>query len=151
MIVDPNNGLLNDPIFDKWLIDGLTTNTVTTVVVGNDYTSQFLKLNLDITKVIWNDNAVIVFWSDKTKTVVKKMESDNDDIYAAVAQALAKKIYGGTGNFHTKVDKVFQDHRTGIATSAAMRALITSSFGKFFNGIWNISHRDSISTENKGL
>ena len=100
------------------------------------------------TKVIWKDNAVIVFWPDKTKTVVKKMDSDNDDIYAAVAQALAKKIYGGTGNFHTKVDKVFQDHRSGIDISSTMK-MITSSFGKFFNGIWDITHRDSTFPEDK--
>ena len=77
------------------------------------------------------------------------MESDDDDIYAAVAQALAKKVYGGTGVFHTKVDKVFQDHRTEIATSSAMRAIITNSFGKFFNGIWDISHRGSTFPEDK--
>lgn len=58
-----------------------------------------------IVKVIENKDAVIVFWRDKTKTVVKRMAGDNNDIYSAVAQALAKKIFGSTTHFHKIVDK----------------------------------------------
>lgn len=93
---------------------------------------------LSITKVIWNDDAVIVLWSDKTKTVVKRMSIDEDDIYAAVAQAIAKKIYGGTGSFHSHVDSVLKDYRTPIDDSS--KKFITDSFHKFFNGIWLASH-----------
>lgn len=57
-----------------------------------------------IVKVIANEKAVIVFWLDGTKTVVKKMDTDPNDIYSAVAQALAKKIYGSTTQFHKMVD-----------------------------------------------
>ena len=45
-------------------------------------------------KIIHNPKAVIVFWNDDTKTVVKRMEGDKDDIYAGFTAALAKKIYG---------------------------------------------------------
>lgn len=59
-------------------------------------------------KIIQNGSAVIVFWTDKTKTVVKLKEDDRNDIYAAVSQALAKKIYKNNSSFHKKIDKVLQ-------------------------------------------
>lgn len=57
-----------------------------------------------IKKIIVNKNAVIVFFEDGQKTVVKKMDSDADDIYSAVAQAVMKKMYGSTNAFHKIVD-----------------------------------------------
>lgn len=58
-----------------------------------------------IKKIIVNENAVIVFFKDGKKTVVKKMDSDADDIYSAVAQAVMKKMYGSTNAFHKFIDK----------------------------------------------
>lgn len=67
-------------------------------------------------KIIQNRSAVIVFWTDKTKTVVKRKEDDCDDIYAAVAQALAKKVYGCNSAFHKMVDRTTEYHITHIET-----------------------------------
>ena len=61
-------------------------------------------IKYSIKKIIANENAVIVFFKDGKKTVVKKMDSDADDIYSAVAQAVMKKIYGSTNAFHKFVD-----------------------------------------------
>ena len=61
-------------------------------------------LRYAIKKIIVNKNAVIVFFEDGQKTVVKKMDSDADDIYSAVAQAVMKKMYGSTNAFHKIVD-----------------------------------------------
>lgn len=61
-------------------------------------------LKYAIKKIIVNENAVIVFFEDGQKTVVKKMDSDADDIYSAVAQAVMKKMYGSTNAFHKIVD-----------------------------------------------
>lgn len=99
---------------------------------------------LSITKVIWNDDAVIVLWSDRTKTVVKRMESDDDDIYAAVAQAIAKKIYGGTGSFHSHVDSVLKDYRTPTDID---ENFIMESFRKLYKGIFWSFPSDNISTQ----
>lgn len=119
-------------------VNQATNYCVNDVIATKNYWDKFVRKNFEITKVIWNDNAVIVFWSDKTKTVVKRMETDEDDIYAAVAQALAKKIYGGTGSFHSHVDSVFKDYRTPMNDST--KNAIINSFSKFFNGIWLASH-----------
>ena len=47
-----------------------------------------------ITKVIFNEPATIVFWSDGVKTVVKAQEDDNFDKEKGLAMAIAKKYLG---------------------------------------------------------
>lgn len=48
-----------------------------------------------ITKVIFNDPATIVIWSDGTKTVVKCDERDEFDPEKGLAMAICKKHFGG--------------------------------------------------------
>lgn len=60
---------------------------------------------LKVEKIITNGPATIVFWNDKTKTIVKRDNYDEDDLYDAVANALAKKIFGSTSKFHKTIDK----------------------------------------------
>lgn len=57
-----------------------------------------------ITKVIFNDPATIVFWSDGTKTVVKCGEADIYDKEKGLAMAISKKAMGNQGNYY----KVFK-------------------------------------------
>ena len=49
-----------------------------------------------IEKVIYNDPATIIFWSDKTKTVVQCQEGDDYDPEKGLAMAIAKKALGNT-------------------------------------------------------
>lgn len=60
---------------------------------------------LKVEKIITNGPATIVFWNDRTKTIVKRDNYDEDDLYDAVANALAKKIFGSTSRFHKAIDK----------------------------------------------
>ena len=48
-----------------------------------------------ISKVIFNDPATIVYWEDKTKTVVKCNEADEFDEEKGLAMAIAEKYFGG--------------------------------------------------------
>lgn len=56
-----------------------------------------MKFRLTPKKIIHNGPATIVYWRDGEKTVVKLMEGDTYDEYAAFTAALAKKIFGSTG------------------------------------------------------
>ena len=47
-------------------------------------------------KIIHNGPATVVIWGDGEKTVVKLMEGDTYDEYAAFTAALAKRIWGST-------------------------------------------------------
>lgn len=47
-----------------------------------------------IQKVIFNDPATIVYWTDGTKTVVKCMEGDAFEFEKGLAMAIAKRFLG---------------------------------------------------------
>ena len=56
----------------------------------------------EIKRVVFNDPATIVFWSDGSKTVVK-CQKEKGDTYSketGLAIAIAKKAYGNKGNFN---------------------------------------------------
>lgn len=53
-----------------------------------------------IKKVIFNNPATIVLWSDGTKTVVKCQEGDVYDPEKGLAMAISKKALGNKGNFN---------------------------------------------------
>ena len=50
----------------------------------------------DIKKVIYNNPATIIFWSDHTKTVVQCQKGDDYDPEKGLAMAIAKKALGNT-------------------------------------------------------
>ena len=58
-----------------------------------------------ITKVIFNDPATIVFWSDNTKTVVKCGDADIFDKEKGLAMAICKKAMGNKGNYYEEFKK----------------------------------------------
>lgn len=54
-----------------------------------------------IVNVIFNNPATIVFWSDGTKTVVKRQKDDKKfDPEKGLAMAICKKVMGNKGNFN---------------------------------------------------
>ncbi len=64
--------------------------------------------NFRIEKVIFNDPATIVYWSDGTKTVVKKQKEDEKkkfDKEKGLAMAIAKKYFGNRGSYFDEIKK----------------------------------------------
>ena len=59
---------------------------------------------LKITKVVFNNPATIVFWSDKTKTIVK-CENETFDEEKGLAMAISKKFLGNKGNYYNEFKK----------------------------------------------
>ena len=65
-----------------------------------------------IKEVLSNGPTTIVFWNDGTKTIVKREIDDEEDLYDAVANALAKKAFGSTSKFHKIVNERYRtNHR----------------------------------------
>lgn len=58
----------------------------------------------EIIKVIFNDPATIVFWSDGTKTVVKA-DGEKFDPEKGLAMAISKKFLGNKGNYYREFEK----------------------------------------------
>lgn len=67
---------------------------------------RFGMCNVSIRKVIFNDPATIVLWSDGTKTVVKCGSEDSYDMEKGLAMAIVKKMAGNDNRFH----KVFKQY-----------------------------------------
>lgn len=61
--------------------------------------------NLNPIRILQSGNRVIVFWSDDTKTIVKRSEDTEDDIYGAFTAALAIKVYGTNSQVHRIIDR----------------------------------------------
>ena len=61
--------------------------------------------NLEIKKVIFNDPATIVFWTDNSKTVVKCGERDTYDPEKGLAMCIVKRYLGNKGNYYNKLRK----------------------------------------------
>ena len=58
-----------------------------------------------IKKVIFNDPATIVFWSDGSKTVVKAQNGEVYDKEKGLAMAITKKWFGNQGNYYNNIKK----------------------------------------------
>lgn len=63
------------------------------------------RLRPAIKSVVFNDPATIVFWSDGTKTVVKKGEGDVFDPEKGLAMAIAKRALGNQGSYFNEFKK----------------------------------------------
>lgn len=96
-------------VFTKDLSDALIYNTginaFDTKIVGVydsiykiNYQDNIFMRQPKIKKVIFNDPATIVYWEDRTKTVVK-CEKEKYDPEKGLAMAIAKKAMGNNGNY----------------------------------------------------
>ena len=63
---------------------------------GQISVNKFIEENYKpkIVKVIYNDPATIVYWSDSSKTVVKCAKGDSFSQSAGLALCICKKIFG---------------------------------------------------------
>lgn len=64
-----------------------------------------------IKKVIFNNPATIIIWSDGTKTVVKKQKGDRWDPEKGFAMAYLKKLLGGDNTFNKEIKKWVKEEK----------------------------------------
>lgn len=67
-------------------------------------------------RVIKNGPAMVVFWKDGTKTVVKRKKGEPDNIYHAFTAALAKKIFGSNSKVNNIVGSVIDETKKSKKT-----------------------------------
>jgi DNA-binding beta-propeller fold protein YncE len=87
------------------------SNSDAVKVTMNDSGISIYKGLPDIKRVIFNDPATIVFWSDGTKTIVK-CQKENGDTYSketGLAMAISKKAYGNKGRFNDVFTKWLEE------------------------------------------
>ena len=71
-------------------------------------TKNFYSLN--VSKIIFNPPATIVFWEDGTKTVVKCSAEDEFSEYYGFLAALGKKVYENNSQIKKLIDKKAEWH-----------------------------------------
>lgn len=72
----------------------------------------------EIDHIVKNGPAMVVFWMDGTKTIVKRKEGEKDDDYLAFCAALAKKIYGNNSRVKRIVDNIHDETKKPVKKSA---------------------------------
>lgn len=80
------------------------------IYVTTSMVKQSKKGGPEIQKVVFNDPATIVFWSDKTKTVVKCQNDEAFDPEKGLAMAITKKFFGNEGNYFNEIKKWTDDY-----------------------------------------
>ena len=78
-----------------------------------------------ITKVIFNDPATIVFWSDNTKTVAKCGDYDIFDEEKGLAMAICKKAMGNKGNYYEEFKKWIPELKVDDNASTSESAILS--------------------------
>lgn len=91
-----DGGVKMDEFWDAYLRKGRRT----------DYSLAFGRSEREvrIEKVIFNNPATIVFWTDGTKTVVKAIDEPYDE-EKGLAMAVTKKFFGNKGNYYNNIKK----------------------------------------------
>ena len=79
--------------------------------------------NVSIRKVIFNNPATIVLWSDGTKTVVKCGPDDIFDKEKGLAMAIVKKMAGNDSRFHKIFKKWCKPDETNEDAGAYAKVL----------------------------
>lgn len=100
--------IVNDQVVGRAILDAMVidySRQSKERAEKND-TVKFGMCSVSIRKVIVNDPATVVLWSDGTKTVVKCGPEDTFDMEKGLAMAIVKKMAGNDNRFH----KVFKQY-----------------------------------------
>ena len=95
-LVEPNAGICEKEELRKEILSKMATINVAE-------TTNFYSLN--VSKIIFNPPATIVFWEDGTKTVVKCAAEDEFNEYCGFLAALGKKVYENNNQIKKLFDK----------------------------------------------
>lgn len=111
---NPDKDVITVPAYNL----GIDIDRAICAATAIDYSSQSMEqakkndivkfgmCSVSIRKVIFNDPATVVLWSDGTKTVVKCGPEDKFDMEKGLAMAIVKKMAGNDNSFH----KVFKQY-----------------------------------------
>lgn len=81
-------------------------DTLTKMFLYSEHNNIMLRnKSVEITKVIFNNPATIVFWSDSKKTVVKCGSNEAFDEEKGLAMAISKRVLGNNGNYYNEFKK----------------------------------------------
>ena len=109
---------------------------------------KFGMCSVSIRKVIFNDPATVVLWSDGTKTVVKCGPEDTFDMEKGLAMAIVKKMAGNGNHFH----KVFKQYtkkkeQNSVGSISDMMACLNQAAAITTNTLHELAHMAAAKAE----
>lgn len=111
---------------------------------------KFGMCSVSIRKVIFNDPATIVLWSDGTKTVVTCGPEDSFDMEKGLAMAIVKKMAGNDNRFH----KVFKQYpkkkkkeQNSVGSISDMMACLNQAAAITTNTLHELAHIAAVKAE----
>lgn len=104
-------------------------------LIGDPSDVIFKKVD-PIKKVIFNDPATIVLWSDGTKTVVKCQDGDIYSKELGLAMCISKKYLGNKGNFNNVFKKWIPEEEL-YTEEELVKIVANIDFSKFYEGLSN--------------
>lgn len=141
-LVEPDAGICN------WCADDIRTALLSRKKRKENFESEMIDkmkiqhYSLNVSKIIFNPPATIVFWEDGTKTVVKCSAEDEFSEYYGLLAALGKKVYGNNNQIKKLIDKKTEWHENkkdkkdipGVSMNSlteALEYLCTGTFDRY--------------------
>lgn len=62
-------------------------------------------------KIIRSGDVTVVFWSDNSKTLVRRDPEDADNLHTAFCAALAKKVYGSNSRIKKTISRKLVENK----------------------------------------
>ena len=107
-----------------------------TTVVGADFTNEIPKTKeyfptmpeIPISRVTYSGDTTVVFFTDGTKTTVKRSGADKYDRQTAIVYALAKRIFGKIGRYDSKTKKFYENEIDGNGFGTKLEKIAAAGF-----------------------
>lgn len=119
---------------DQDIYDALRYNYANMIDESFNQYEETEYLSGEIERVIYNDPATIVFWTDGRKTVVKKSEDDVWDPEKGLAMAIVKYFFGSTSFLK---DYIYDEEEEDTTVPKVIAANINKSFEKLAKSLIN--------------
>ena len=83
---------------------------------------------IPISRVTYSGDTTIVFFTDGTKTTVKRSGADKYDRQTAIVYALAKRIFGKIGRYDSKTKKFYENEIDGNGFGTKLEKIAAAGF-----------------------
>ena len=110
--------------------------TLFPTIIGANFTNEVPKTKeyfptmpeIPISRVTYSGDTTVVFFTDGTKTTVKRSGADKYDRQTAIVYALAKRIFGKIGRYDSKTKKFYENEIDGNGFGTKLEKIVAAGF-----------------------
>ena len=105
-------------------------------IIGADFNTEVPKSKgyfptmpeIPISRVTYSGDTTVVFFTDGTKTTVKRSGADKYDRQTAIVYALIKRLFGKIGRYDSKTKKFYENEIDGNGLGTKLEKLAAAGF-----------------------